>query len=72
MKGQAVLGLALASVVEARRRDVSMAEPFLHFAMSASFDSAFVAAVARIECTQAPIASALTPVLFAYLMTMLR
>jgi hypothetical protein len=38
-------------------------------AMSASFESAFVAAVARIECTHTPIASALIPVARAYLMT---
>jgi hypothetical protein len=40
--------------------------------MSASFESAFVAAVARIECTQTPIASALMPVSLVYFVTMLR
>ena len=40
--------------------------------MSASFESAFVAAVARVECTHTPMASALMPVAFAYLMTMFR
>jgi hypothetical protein len=34
-------------------------------AISASFESAFVAAVARIECTHTPMASPLMPVAFA-------
>ena len=41
------------------------------FAMSASCDSAFVAALARIECTQSPFTSAWIPVSRPYLMTML-
>ena len=42
------------------------------FAMSDACESAFVAAVARIECTQTPLTSAWTPVSRPYLITMLR
>jgi hypothetical protein len=49
-----------------------MAEPLLHLGDVVSFERAFVAAVARIECTHTPTASAVIPVTLAYFMTMLR
>jgi len=64
-----VFGLALAPVLEAGSGDVRVAEQFLHLAMSASFKSALVAAVARIECRHSPLTSTLMPVSRPYCTT---
>src|SRR6202043_653163 len=58
MEGRAVLRLAASPIVEAGGGDIGMSEPFLDLAMSASFDRAFVAAVALSECTHNPFTSA--------------
>jgi hypothetical protein len=48
-----------------------VAEPFLDLAISASWESALVAAVARRECTHSPFTSAVMPVSRPYFRTML-
>lgn len=72
MKCRSVLKTCLAPVIESGVKTFVWPSHSCTLAMSASFESAFVAAVARIECTQPPTASAVMPVAFAYRMTMLR
>src|ERR1017187_7174755 len=68
----AVLGPRLAPVVKPRRETFAGASHSWTLAISASCESAFVAAVARSECTHSPLTSALMPVSRPYLRRMLR
>jgi hypothetical protein len=47
------------------RRNITMSQPLLHLAISALLDKAFVAAVARRECTHRPGTSSARPISLA-------
>jgi len=54
--------LSFAPIAEPCGGHVGVAEPFLNLGDMASFERAFLAAVARSECAQRPFTGALIPV----------